>query len=83
MNLESVEESGRDHIGAEGATRKNSQAKGPDLDDPSEREKSTEDAIRKENLSGTRNEGAHYLCAFFIKGELWKRKHRFTTSMSS
>lgn len=65
MKVESVEESGRDHIGAEGAKRENSQAKGPDLDDTSEREQSTEDAIRKENLSGTRNEGAHYFVRFF------------------
>jgi aminomethyltransferase len=74
MKVESVEESGRDHIGAEGAKRENSQAKGPDLDDTSERERSTEDAIRKENLSGTRNEGAHYLCAFFDERSNMEKK---------
>jgi len=37
---------------AEGEVRTNAQAKGPVLDKPSKRETNTEEAIRKENLSG-------------------------------
>jgi len=62
-----VEESGREPVRvAEGETRVNAQAKGPVLDKPSKRETNTEEAIRKENLSGKQTKALNFFKRLFL-----------------